>query len=336
MNRTRWLLLCLTVLLLGLLVWFWSSSGSEPPSAILAVEHRPVIRPPASYARALPPLALEEPEEAETDAPTEAAIEREAVEAVWPDSATVRCPASGLEPGLLTARPTPDSAGGTVKFATFDAGSVFAVVSGETGEALLESFFVPEARLIWSNAAPGSEGQCRVVPLRVIQVRGRVVDFDGSAAADVDVRGCIKGDVQVTDETGAFTIDAVEGMPCHPMAFLDRDGVFARSDAPLVEPVDGAPAEVLLTLERGWSPEQQLALMDQMAQLMSQQASQMTAQNPAADAAQRAEDPAVAQQLQAWGQVQQDQNNAIWDDLGALLQDEDPYIAFRQLWLNTH
>jgi len=83
--------------------------------------------------------------------------------------------------------------------------------------------------------------------------------------------------------------------------------------------VAGALEEVLLTLERGWSPEQQLALMDQMAPLMSQQASQMTAQDPAAEAAKRAENPAVAQQLQAWGQLQQDQNNAIWDDLGAPL-----------------
>ena len=135
MKRPRTTVVGLTALLLCLLLWLGLSPNSSPPEAILAVEHRPVIRPPASYARALPPLAVEEPEDAETDAPTQAAIEREAVDAVWPDSATVRCPASGLEPGLLTARPTPDSAGGTVKFATFDAGSVFAVVSGETTSA---------------------------------------------------------------------------------------------------------------------------------------------------------------------------------------------------------
>jgi len=321
----------------AVLLW-WIRGGLTPDGEAaqkgLAVENRLKITRPERAQRPRPPaLADQEPVPVSALSPE---IVRQAVDEAWPDMQVVRCSARDLQDGWIRARPSLDNPGGTVLFATVDDGVFLAVVDGADGEAVLFESLTPAARLTWVAAPAAEVGACTLHPLVTHTLRGRVFDTDGTPAAEADVRGCLHGDIAVTDGDGRFTTSAVEGCTCFPMAFLDRNGMFARSNAPQVDVGDEPPPEVRLELQRGWTPEEQRVLMRQLAGMLEQSATALTASNPAADAAAKASDPAVSGLLWAWGHAQEDAYQMIWDDLERLTEEEDPYVAFRDLWMNQY
>lgn len=337
-NRVSSLILLCLMFALGGLVWkALSSSGSvNSPDEILAVENRPrIVRPKRPRIRA-PSAVASQPSAAAEGVESEEEIQTAAMALAWPGKMTVSCPASNLQPGLLRPRPTLDSPGGTALFAVVEEPALRMVVEGRQGAAILHEGLSPVARVSWSIEPEESSGSCRVGPLRTQTIRGRVVDTDQTPVDGVEVRGCVHGDIVMTDEEGGFSIEAVEGSTCFPMAFLDRDGVFARSDTPRVDVGSEPPEEVRLTLWEGWSAEEQIEVMGQMAVMLERMANKITEFNPAAQAAERAEDPGVAEQLYAWGLAEQAHHDRIWDDVERLTLDENPYVALRDLWLNQY
>jgi hypothetical protein len=339
-NRVRWIGVALgglcVLVLLGAL-WMLSRTGGTSASDVEShvrtpTARRHITRPQVEKISA--PAGLEAVETPPQEASEDAVLA--AVEAAWPGKRLVRCRSGSLQEGWLRARPTHDGPGGSVASASVAAGELLAVVEGTEGEALIYEHLSAAARMTWRLPEGVDSGVCQIHPLVTHVLRGTVTDVDGSPAAEVEVRGCRHGDLSVTDAAGAFQTDAVEGTTCFPMAFLDREGVFARSNAPQVDVGRTPPPEVFLELEPGWTAEEQLMLMNQMSEMLERTAIRMTASNPASEAAQRASTPELAGVLWAWGQAQDDAHALIWDDLERLTREEDPYVAFRDLWMNQY
>lgn len=156
--------------------------------------------------------------------------------ALVPGRTILRCPTDVLSPGRY------DAVVPSVQLVEVSAGLLTAAVVGDEGRTDLRENFVSVARLDWQG------DRCAVTPTRRTTITGIVRGADGQPVADHEVRGCLHGEFARTDADGRFTLAAVDGSECWPMAFVERtDGRFGRS-APVGVSVEADAPEVELRL----------------------------------------------------------------------------------------
>lgn len=314
------MLVVAVLLLLGVLLLRSGVEGGEPAAVAVTAERvrtvRPVPRPPP--APLLAPTLSTVPDEAVASA----------LELVAPITPQLRCEVSGmLEDGVYETRPP------LADHPVVRQGVLTVVLHEPAGRVRLERRLEQVATLTWE------EGMCTVSRPRMTTVSGTLSWPDGSPAVGHEVRACQHGEFATTDEAGRWSMPAVVGSTCHPMAFVETaDGSFGKSNVVDVEvDADGVDGVALSLPDALWTPAQQEVLVGQLVQMMDQR---LASQQDRLDQLIDARDRASSEEERVYLQGLLD-NEQLWVDwiAGELERFEDPeeqYAAFRDAWLNLY
>ncbi len=250
--------------------------------------------------------------------------------AIQPDAQTIRCDVGGmLEDGVYELRP--DGADHPV----VRDGVFSAIVAAPDGRANIERHLHIVGTLRWS------EGRCEVAPAQNVYVRGTLQYADGAPAADHDVRGCIHGSFGVTDQDGAWQVEALAGTTCSPMAFTETEaGDFGKSNVVNVqigtEDVDG----VMLTLPADEDLWDEPTLSKLAGSLVPGIASRLEMHKQRArtlhDALSRTQSPQARQALLALIANEEAWQAWIEVELRRFEEPEERADALRDMWMNLY
>jgi len=242
----------LLVVVVGAVLW-WTPAPAPTTPAVSAP-----ASPPKRAAKPAPRRVL--PTRTVVDAGVHPHLDA-AYAALRPDARLLRCPTPELTDGRYEA------AGKGAHLVQVEAGVLTAAVDVDAGQVELRQAHVPVAQLAWSDHL------CAVEVASRSQITGTLHHADGTPAVDHAVRGCLHGEFARTDSNGAWSLPAVDGTVCHPMAFVETDdGRFGKSNVVGVEVNEHtAPvALVLPPLDDLWTPEDLAQQAEMLAQMFGQ------------------------------------------------------------------